>query len=63
MKRFSIALVLVGLGCFVAFQMIGSSIADDGTLTEPFFLIPIAWALILLGGILAVATVIKGRIK
>ena len=63
MKRAAIALILAGLGCVIAFQVIGSSVADDGTLVEPFFLIPIAWLLFLAGGILGIATFIKGRLK
>ena len=63
MKRAAIALIVAGLGCAVAYSLIGSSVAEDGTLVEPFFLIPIAWLLFLTGGILAIATFIKGRIK
>ncbi len=63
MKRVAIALLLAGLACFVAFALIGSSVADDGTLVEPFFLIPIGWLLALTGGIVAIATFIKSRIK
>ena len=63
MRRIAIALLFAGLGCLVAFSVIGSTVANDGTLVEPFFLIPIAWLLFLSGGILAIATVIKGRKK
>ena len=63
MKRAAIALIIAGLGCLVAYSLIGSSVAEDGTLVEPFFLIPIAWLLFLTGGILAISTFIKGRIK
>lgn len=63
MKRVAIALLLAGLACFIAFALIGSSVADDGTLVEPFFLIPIGWLLALTGGIVAIATFIKSRIK
>ena len=63
MKRAAIALIIAGLGCLVAYSLIDSSVAEDGTLVEPFFLIPIAWLLFLTGGILAIATFIKGRIK
>ena len=55
--------MLAGIGCAIAFEVIGSSVADDGTLVEPFFLIPIAWLLFLLGGILAISTFIIRRIK
>jgi hypothetical protein len=63
MKRAAIALILSGLACVVAFEVIGSSVNEDGTLVEPFFLIPIAWLLFLSGVVLAFATFIKGRIK
>ena len=63
MKRAAIALILSGLACVVAFEVIGSSVDEDGTLIEPFFLIPIAWLLFLSGVVLALATFIKGRIK
>jgi hypothetical protein len=63
MKRAAIALIIAGLGCFVAFSVIGSEVAEDGTLVEPFFLIPVAWLLLLTGGMLAIATFIRGRIK
>lgn len=63
MKRAAIALIIAGLGCFVAFSVIGSEVADDGTLVEPFFLMPVAWLLLLTGGMLAIATFIRGRLK
>jgi hypothetical protein len=63
MKRAAIVLMLSSFACIVAFEVIGSSVNDDGTLVEPFFLIPIAWLLFVVGGILAIATFIKGRLK
>jgi hypothetical protein len=63
MKRIAIALLFTGIACLVAFSAIGSTVAEDGTLVEPFFLIPIAWLLFLVAGVLAIATFIKGRNK
>jgi Na+-transporting NADH:ubiquinone oxidoreductase subunit NqrB len=63
MKRAAIVLVLSSLACVVAFEIIGSSVNEDGTLVEPFFLIPIAWLLFVTGVILGIATFIKGRLK
>ena len=63
MKRAAIVLMLSSLACIVAFEVIGSEVNDDGTLVEPFFLIPIAWLLFVTGGILAIASFIKGRLK
>jgi hypothetical protein len=37
MKRAAIALIVAGLGCFRSFSVIGSEVAEDGTLVEPFF--------------------------
>lgn len=63
MKRAAILLIFAGLACVGVFSLIGSSVAEDGTLVEPFFLIPIGWLLALTGGILAIAAMIKSRIK
>ena len=63
MMRAAIALMLAGLGCLIAFAAIGSSVAQDGRLVEPFFLIPIAWLLALTGAILAIATLVIRRVK
>jgi hypothetical protein len=63
LKRTAIALMLGALGCIIAFEAIGSEVNEDGTLVEPFFLLPIAWLLFVIGGILAIATFIKGRLK
>ncbi|MEX0051725.1 DUF3955 domain-containing protein [Clostridium butyricum] len=35
--------------CFVAYNLIGSEVLPDGTLSEPFFLIPISWFFFLIG--------------
>lgn len=42
MKKYLISaiLVLIGIACFISYNIIGSEIAADGTLIEPFFLIP-----------------------
>jgi hypothetical protein len=63
LKRTSIALMLGAFGCIIAFNVIGSEVAEDGTLVEPFFLIPLAWLLLISGGMLAIATFIIGRFK
>lgn len=45
MKKYLISLIslIISLGCIVAYGIIGSEVAPDGTLVEPFFLIPMAW--------------------
>ena len=42
--------VLAGIACFGLFEIIGSTVAPDGRLQEPFALLPVGWVLILLGG-------------
>ncbi|WP_042276434.1 DUF3955 domain-containing protein [[Clostridium] dakarense] len=45
MKKYVLALIpfIIGIGCFIAFSVIGSEVAPDGTLVEPFFLVPIGY--------------------
>jgi hypothetical protein len=43
------AALLLGLACFGLFEVLGSSIAPDGRLQEPFALLPLGWTLITLG--------------
>jgi hypothetical protein len=56
MKKYFIAFipVIVGIICWVAYSIIGSEVAPDGTLLEPFFLIPIGFLLIACGILIAV---------
>ncbi len=45
---FTITPFILGVVCFVSYNIIGSEIAPDGTLIEPFGLIPIGFLLITL---------------
>ncbi|WGX77546.1 DUF3955 domain-containing protein (plasmid) [Paraclostridium bifermentans] len=40
---------LIAIGCLATFNIIGSEVAKDGTLIEPFFLIPIFWLFSFIG--------------
>lgn len=40
---------IIVVGCGLAYNMIGSEIAADGTLVEPFFLIPIGYLALFVG--------------
>ena len=55
--------MLGAFGCIIAFEALGSEVAEDGTLVEPFFLIPLAWLLFLTALILAITAFIMGRIR
>lgn len=51
MKKNLLTLIsfIIGFGCFASFSIIGSEVAPDGTLIEPFFLIPIGYLFIAIG--------------
>lgn len=45
--------IILGVLCLVIYSMIGSKVETDGTLVEPFFLIPLSY-LFVFSGILAI---------
>lgn len=51
MKKNYLTLIpfILSFACIAAFNVIGSEVAPDGTLIEPFFLIPIAWLFFFIG--------------
>lgn len=51
MKKYILSLIpfILSIGCFAAFNMIGSKVLEDGTLSEPFFLIPLGFLFFLIG--------------
>lgn len=49
MKKYTLALILLGIGCIVSFNIIGSTVASDGTLVEPFYLLPMGYSLVAIG--------------
>lgn len=50
-KKYLIAIIpfILGISCFGIYNIIGSHIAPDGTLVEPFFLLPIGRACVFIG--------------
>ena len=40
--------------CLIAYSIIGSRVLADGTLDEPFFLVPIAWLFFFIGVLMVV---------
>lgn len=54
---------LVAIGCLVIFNIIGSEVAADGTLIEPFFLIPIFWLFSFIGILALIFRVILSLFK
>ncbi|SFU01504.1 DUF3955 domain-containing protein [Sedimentitalea nanhaiensis] len=53
-----LTLGLAGLGCTLLYSVIGSSVDAQGVLREPFFLIPIGFAMVFLGVIGTLGTTI-----
>lgn len=51
MKKYFLSLIsiIIAVGCIVSYNVIGSKIAPDGTLIEPFFLIPMFWIFMVVG--------------
>ncbi|MEI4831556.1 DUF3955 domain-containing protein [Bacillus sp. FJAT-53711] len=51
MKKYILTLIpfILGIGCFVSFNTIGSTVAPDGTLVEPFYLLPMGYSFIAIG--------------
>ena len=51
--------VFLGAVCLIIYSMIGSKVAPDGTLEEPFFLIPLSYLFVFVGiiSVLFVATI------
>ncbi|MCY6356345.1 DUF3955 domain-containing protein [Clostridium sp. ZS2-4] len=64
-KRNPLTLIsfIMGFGCFVAFNIIGSEVAPDGTLIEPFGLLPIGYLFIAIGIINLIISFFRNRKK
>jgi len=64
-KIYLIAIIplILGIGCLIAFKMIGSHVAPDGTLVEPFALIPIGWLLIIIGIVSSIVLFVRSFFK
>lgn len=51
---FSLIIFVVGLSFIAAFIIVGSQVLEDGTVIEPFFLLPIGWLFIGISVILSI---------
>ena len=61
MKKYLIAIApfLIGLTCFVSYKIIGSKVMPDGTLIEPFGLIPLTFIFLFLSIIGTIVILVK----
>lgn len=55
--------MFLGVACLIIYSFIGSKLAPDGTLIEPFFLIPISYLLFFSGIISLLFVAIISMIK
>lgn len=51
MRHLPAVLLLIGLACLAGFAALGSSVAPDGHLQEPFALLPLGWACTVAGAL------------
>ncbi len=66
MKKFRLMIVILfslGISCFLIFNIIGSHVEPDGTLVEPFFLVPIGFLFIFSGTIFSIIFGVKSLLK
>ena len=51
MKKYLLSIIsfFISIVCILSYNVIGSSVAPDGTLIEPFYLIPISWLFLIIG--------------
>lgn len=65
MKKYLFAAVpfLLWIGCIYAYNAVGSHIAPDGTLVEPFFLIPLGYLFFALGIICTTVTALRFLVR
>lgn len=52
LKKVGLITLLVGILCWIAFTLIGSTVDVQGMLHEPFALIPIGWLFVIIGAVL-----------
>lgn len=63
MKKYLVSIISIGMSvlCFILFSVIGSEVLADGTLREPFFLIPIAYLFITIAVVSMIIVFIKNK--
>ena len=65
MKKYIFSMVsgLIGLICFVAYNIIGVKVLADGSFVEPFELIPIGYLFVFIGVISAIIVAVVTCIR
>ncbi|MTI65620.1 MAG: DUF3955 domain-containing protein [Firmicutes bacterium] len=55
---FALIIFIIGSGCAIIYNIIGSEVSSDGTLVEPFFLIPLSYFFIAISIVIGLLSVI-----
>jgi hypothetical protein len=63
MVRIGAVFMVLGLACFMAFNMIGSTVDEAGVLHEPFGLLPIGFGLLFIGVLVVVFSWLRTYIR
>jgi len=65
MKKYLISILAIvsGVICHITFWIIGSEVASDGVLVEPFALIPVGYMFYAFGAVLGIYTFIKNKTR
>ena len=59
--KIATTLLVIGIMCFISFELIGSEVDENGYLHEPFFLLPVGFICIFLSMILYVVFAIAKK--
>ncbi|TCZ80738.1 DUF3955 domain-containing protein [Paenibacillus albiflavus] len=52
----ALMLFIVGIACLIAYRIIGAKVGIDGSLVEPFYLIPIGYLFVGIGIVISLAS-------
>ena len=63
MKKYNLKLIpfIITVISIISYNIIGSEVLPDGTLSESFYLIPIAWLFFLIGIVVNILLYIKNK--
>ncbi len=65
MKKYLVSLIsiFISIICIISYNIIGSEVLADGTLVEPFFLIPLGWLFFAIGIISGIIVFIISHVR
>lgn len=65
MKKYLLSIIsfFISIVCILSYNVIGSSVAPDGTLIEPFYLIPMSWLFLIIGLVSLIIVFVVSHLK